>query len=444
MIFFSIATYIINLKKREDRKQYIQKEFVNKWEFNVSIIEAVKHDKGVLGLWETIKYIIQCAINNNTNYILICEDDHQFTADYSENYFNNCVKEAKKNNADILCGGVSWFEDAIQVTDNLFWVKKFSGTQFVVVFKKFYSAILNAEFNESDSADFKICSLSDKIFFIHPFISVQKEFGYSDATSKNNGTNRVEELFIKSADSVQVLKDVSAFYKSISKQSLELTDNDYNTITIPTYIINLPERTERREHIEKQFAGKKEFDITIIKACKHEIGAVGLWLSVRKIIEMAIQNDDDVIVICEDDHQFTEDYSRNYFLKNVIEAHNQGADYLSGGTGSFGLSLRVAENRYWVNPCLSAQFIVVYKKLFYKILDEPFDNAVIGDILLSEMASNKMVIYPFISIQKNFGYSDVTPVHNENKNLVTTMFNNSMQRLKIMESASDRLLHDPF
>ena len=427
-----IPTYIVNLKFRPERKENLIKEFEGRNEFNISVVDAISHEVGAIGLWETIKHIIQDLAKERDDYILICEDDHQFTKIYDKKKLLLNIQTAKQLNADILLGGVSWFEDALQINEQLFWVKKFTGAQFMLVFKKFYKKILDANFNNLDNADLKISSLTNNKFLIYPFISIQKEFGYSDITSKNNTKGYVKKLFKDANKALINLVKVKSFYYQLKQKQLSEQNDQYNNIIIPTYIINLPERTERRNYIKNQFSGKKEFEITIIEACKHKIGTVGLWLSIRKIIELAIKNEDDVIVICEDNHQFTKHYSKDFFLKNVIEAHNQGADYLSGGTGSFGIAVPVSENRFWVNPCLSAQFIVVYKKMFNKILDEPFDDNVIGDILLSEMASNKMVLYPFISVQKDFGYSDVTPIHNENKGLVTSLFKNSSERLNAL------------
>ncbi len=73
-------------------------------------------------------------------------------------------------------------------------------------------------------------------------------------------------------------------------------------------------RVERRSHIEKQFQGKPEFKLTWIEAIEHPIGAVGLWKSMVKVVETAIINDDDIIIICEDDHTFTSAYSKEYFF----------------------------------------------------------------------------------------------------------------------------------
>lgn len=82
--------------------------------------------------------------------------------------------------------------------------------------------------------------------------------------------------------------------------------SNHEDIILPTYVINLKSRNERLHHILRQFKARPEFNVQLVEACEHKIGAIGLWQSIVKITEMAIINDDDVIVICEDDHEFTE------------------------------------------------------------------------------------------------------------------------------------------
>jgi hypothetical protein len=144
---------------------------------------------------------------------------------------------------------------------------------------------------------------------------------------------------------------------------------------------------------------------------------------------MAIENDDDVIIICEDDHCFTADYSRDYLLKNILEAHRQDVEYMSGGTSYFNFAIPVSPNRFWVDTCLATQFVILYKKTFESLLKEPFDDNVIADIFLSSLMANKMTLSPSVSVQQNFGYSDVSPLHNKNINLVDEMFNHCNDRL---------------
>jgi hypothetical protein len=210
---------------------------------------------------------------------------------------------------------------------------------------------------------------------------------------------------------------------------------DYLELMIPTYIINLKERTERREHILTQFKGKPEFDIHLIEACRHEIGAIGLWNSIVTIVKIAVKNNDDVIIICEDDHEFTDAYTPHYMMKNIFEANEQQAAILSGGIGRYADAVPLTKNRFWVNLFLSTQFIILYKKIFDKILNYQFKSDDVADKVLAEMTSHKMVLYPFISQQKDFGYSDITSKHNEIPGLVQDMFKRTNSRLEIIQKA---------
>ncbi|MCC6286778.1 MAG: hypothetical protein IT249_02735 [Chitinophagaceae bacterium] len=152
----SIPTFIINLKFRTDRKVDIANEFEGRSEFDTFIIEAYEHEIGSIGLWKTIQKVINIAVEKKLDYILLCEDDHQFTDDYSSQKLFAAIAEAKEKEADILCGGVSWFQNGFQVSDNFFTTGKFSGMQFTIVFKKFYNKIPGAAFTEFDSADYII------------------------------------------------------------------------------------------------------------------------------------------------------------------------------------------------------------------------------------------------------------------------------------------------
>ncbi len=46
-----------------------------------------------------------------------------------------------------------------------------------------------------------------------------------------------------------------------------------------------------------------------------------------------------------------------------------------------------------------------------------------------------MLLYPFVSVQKNFGYSDVTDLHNMQEDKVSQMFARSQQRLFFIQRA---------
>src|ERR1700761_9504412 len=129
----SIPVFAINLKKRTERKMHILKEFAHRDEFTLTIVEAQEHKFGFIGLWNTLKNILTSQLNSNHPYIIICEDDHQFTDGYTKERLLKCIQEAEQKKADILSGGVSWFDNALPVSDNLFWMEKFTGAQLTIL-----------------------------------------------------------------------------------------------------------------------------------------------------------------------------------------------------------------------------------------------------------------------------------------------------------------------
>ena len=214
---------------------------------------------------------------------------------------------------------------------------------------------------------------------------------------------------------------------------------EYAEVEIPVYVINLENRTDRLQHIKGQFNGKTEFELNIIKACKHENGALGLWLSITNVIKLALEKEEDVIIICEDDHQFTESYSCKMLIDSIIEADQHGANILIGGIGGYKNAVPLANALCWVDNFWSTQFLVIYKRFFHKILDEPFTEVHdTADGKFSEMTSNKMVIFPFISVQKDFGYSDISEVAKNHRGLSTEeLFKHADSKLKKLYAARD-------
>lgn len=202
---------------------------------------------------------------------------------------------------------------------------------------------------------------------------------------------------------------------------------------IPTYVINLRERTDRYEHITNEFKGRSEFDLTIVEACCDQNGRKGLWRSICSIISKAKADKNDVIIICEDDHYFTQHYSTSLLFSRIYRAYELGADILSGGIGGFGQAYRRDFRLYQVDWFWCTQFIVIYASLYDKILNYTFQEYDTADGVLSMLSSSSMVIYPFISEQTDFGYSDVTQSNQENAGRIREHF---MQANNMLEQIS--------
>lgn len=222
-------------------------------------------------------------------------------------------------------------------------------------------------------------------------------------------------------------------YRSTVRALLETCreTGEYVDIYIPVYIFNLPNRTERKEHILSQFKGRREFKPILVEACQHQIGAVGLWMSIVKVVRMAKMRQDEVIILCKDDHIFTENYSASNFIRNIVGAAEQGCDILMGGIGGFGAAVPIAASRYWVDWFWITQFVVVYANSFDAILDYEFKDTDTADGVFSDIFRHKMTIYPFISRQRDFGYSDIT-VNNNRENEIDRLFDTASARLNII------------
>lgn len=210
----------------------------------------------------------------------------------------------------------------------------------------------------------------------------------------------------------------------------KVISNQQPDFYVPVYVINIREREDRKQHIIREFQNRKEFELNFIEASVHPIGAIGLWNSMIRVIKTAQAKEDDIIIICEDDHYFTENYSPNLLFKEITEAYEQGAEVLSGGIGGFGRAIPVGRCRYKVDWFWSTQFIVIFSSFFDKMLNYSFKDTDTADGVISQLAINKMVIHPFISEQKDFGYSDVTRSNMEQKGLIRELFLKSSARIE--------------
>lgn len=212
----NIKVFSINLKKRIDRKKHIIQQFDNMKGLDLTIVTADEHSIGAVGLWHTVRKIVEQAKHNRYKYIIICEDDHSFTNNYDLEKLINTINYTNKLNADLLLGGVSYFKDAVEIVDNLFWLSGFTGFQFVIMFGRFFETFLKIDFNFYDNIDLKMENSSKNIYCMFPFISVQKEFGYSDVTKKNEQSGVIEEYFEKSEKRLNTLSSLKKRFDKLN------------------------------------------------------------------------------------------------------------------------------------------------------------------------------------------------------------------------------------
>lgn len=228
------------------------------------------------------------------------------------------------------------------------------------------------------------------------------------------------------------INNVDKYMKRTLERKEQEEDEDFY---IPVYAINLKERKDRRLNLQKQFEGKDEFRLTIMEAVKDADGRLGLWMSMKAIVKTAMNNDEDIIIICEDDHEFTRDYSLEYMLNNIVAASKLGLDMLSGGIGGYGQAVRISGNLYWTDWFWCTQFVILFKPIYKKILDYQFKTGDTADGILSKITFNRAVMFPFISVQRDFGYSDVTETNDRIKGLISNHFKSTQVKLGIVQKA---------
>lgn len=210
--YMILPVHIINLKQRINRRQSIINEFKGKPFFNITIHEPITHSIGSYSLWLTFRKIVKECKDRKLSYFIFCEDDHVFTKDFPYEALINNIQQAISLKAEILSGGVSWFDLPIKATSNLFYIDQFNGMQFTVIFESVYDKILDHDYTEETVTDICLSNICSNIFVMWPFLSVQKEFGYSDVTSFNNVPKYVEGLFEKTIKEFRVLEKVENYY----------------------------------------------------------------------------------------------------------------------------------------------------------------------------------------------------------------------------------------
>ena len=424
-----ITVYAPNIARRTERREHILAQFAGRPEFDLHVVPAIEQKNGPWALWQTFHRIVREESEKGSDFFIFCEDDHTFTEHYTPNLLMARIAEADALGADILSGGMTVVNVPVQVSPGLFWVGAFNGMQFTVIFRRAYAAILAARTDEGYVTDIQLSYLLKNKFVMFPYISVQKEFGYSDATDGNDEAGKITRYFRLTQEDLAKFDRTRNFYAQFDRTVLEqILSMDVGKVFLPVHAINLKARTDRLAHIKAQFEGHDEFRLHIVEACEEADGALGLWKSICRIVEQAKGEDEDFVLICEDDHIFTRHYDRDRFLRQIMLAGAMGAQLLSGGIGGFGNLVPLPADLHWVDWLWCTQFIVVYKNAYDLILGASFGPRDVADGKLSEILTAKMVVAPFVSEQTDFGYSDITAANNR-EGTILHHFDESRQKL---------------
>jgi len=168
----------------------------------------------------------------------------------------------------------------------------------------------------------------------------------------------------------------------------------YRNIIIPVYA-NATENSQKGRYLKQVFHNKPEFELTLL-----ETEYSDYWETFRHCAQLGNDQDEDLLIICNESHQFTEEYNRDLLIQNIVEAHQQKCDILFGGIGGFGYAVPLTENRYWIDRVRYCHFFVIFRKAFNLLINSPFKKDKPFDDYLSALTMHKMVLSPFLSVQR--------------------------------------------
>lgn len=171
------------------------------------------------------------------------------------------------------------------------------------------------------------------------------------------------------------------------------------SLKIPVFAINLPNNSKRRAYIQEQFKNRPEFELSVFRGVKSKTGYLGFLKSIKNVIKLVIQSDYDFVIICSDDHVFTENYKKESFINCVIDAGNAGAKVLLGGIERYGETIPLTNDLLWVDHFAESTFYVIYKSYFQELLKLNLNDGIPNNTIISSSTSNKFLIYPFITME---------------------------------------------
>lgn len=190
---------------------------------------------------------------------------------------------------------------------------------------------------------------------------------------------------------------------------------------IETYLVNLPYRIDRLKSSIENFRNKNIFRVFVKEPIYKEFPTHSLWETLKSIVLINKEKNNDYFLFCEDDLQFTEHFNETTFLKNIEICKNLGYKLLHGGVANSKIEYKISDELFVVSNFCSSHFLVIFKDLYDTILNYDFGKWDLVDLVLSKLAGETVVQYPFINIQKEFGYSDITPT-NAIKGLINSIY----------------------
>ena len=181
--------YCIHLSKRTDREENMYKELDYFIPNQYTVLEAVKHPVGKVGVSRSFKKAIGEAQKLGLKQVLIFEDDVRFTSEKSREGFQNAL-DSLPDDWDVLLGGIYADTNLFDCNEHVKKVESFSALHCVLLRDTMYDKILAHKEDNHKTVDLDtyIGTFSKNeeinVYLAYPMIAIQY-------TGKSNTVNKV-------------------------------------------------------------------------------------------------------------------------------------------------------------------------------------------------------------------------------------------------------------
>jgi len=409
--------FVLNLDKRVDRWKEIQKKFN---EYNLERVSAIENLNGHVGCGLSHIKAIKLAKEQNLPYAIIIEDDCKPTK-----YFNNfkiIIDWLKNNEWDTFVGGNSYYgynqneKDSIKLIISLdencnIYKTRVQSAHFIIYNAKIYDRIIN-EWEQNEAIDLISNKLNLNSLCCVPFIAIQED-GYSNIEKTINNTSNVFEISEKIISSIK-----------------------FGGEKIIGYVINLDERKDRWEQIQKDFKNTS-INIERFSAIKDINGHKGVGKSFQALIQMAKDKNMESILIMEDDCKPLKYFEKRWkIIKKWLDENKDKWNIFNGGplTPSEQKLLYKIDSKnkiYTSNGASALHFMIFSKESYDTILNWSFEKDSLLDWYINRETNKYIYIDPPIVLQHT-GLSDT---NNKIKNFTNNSYNQgSYSKIKTDEA----------
>lgn len=205
---------------------------------------------------------------------------------------------------------------------------------------------------------------------------------------------------------------------------------NFESIKFPTYIINADTSSSFIGDFHNELKKRHEFDIHLIDVdfSNPDTNRI-FWTYVTESINIAKRNNEKYATICQPSAYFTNEYSYSFLLQKIKDAQHLNAEILIGGLSDFRQAIPMGYQLYWIAWFKTAPLLIIYESLYDKILSYKFQVNDTIDNILSLLAKYKMIIYPFICMQR-LKHSDRQSTEISDEHIADEIFQIASERFK--------------